>query len=468
MLGRWKMFKNFLKNTKGNVAMIAALTIIPVLAILGGGVDVIRATTTAAEVRSAVDSAVLAAANLDNSQDPETVAREYIAVNLRRPDELLNNLVVNVTVEDSINSRKVEATLTADIDTYFLGLVGMKTLPVRADATAYQALQKLEVALILDISGSMGGSRLRTMKDSATEFVNILLQGDNDETTSISIVPYSTQVNVGGDVWNEFVVSTSRARYNPNESRYNIGSSVRYRLFRFPDERHCLEFENDDFTTDLLPSNDRSSVPSAGSNASLSCPHPDNASLFGENRLDELEGKIDDLSATGNTAIHLGAIWGLRSLSPAYRGVLSGQFDDRPADFDADDTLKFMVMMTDGNPTYQIRPEDPREGIRYNSDIQNVQSTGWINNYLDSNGNVAADLSDDYQIPQLLRTCKLAADNQVIVFTIGFAISDGSEADRLLKACASDGSKYFRVDEADLRDTFEKIANEISKLRLTD
>ena len=51
-------------------------------------------------------------------------------------------------------------------------------------------------------------------------------------------------------------------------------------------------------------------------------------------------------------------MWGARALDPAWRGNLGGSFSDRPASYDDRDTIKILVVMTDGEATAQIRSEE--------------------------------------------------------------------------------------------------------------
>ena len=56
--------------------------------------------------------------------------------------------------------------------------------------------------MVLDISGSMGGSRIANMRSAAREFIDTVIQGDEEAqgVTSISLVPYSATVNLGSQI----------------------------------------------------------------------------------------------------------------------------------------------------------------------------------------------------------------------------------------------------------------------------
>ena len=83
-------------------------------------------------------------------------------------------------------------------------LGGVSTVTVEATAAARQAVSGVEMALVLDITGSMnesdpsGGTKLEALKKASNLLINELY-GD-DETRdgiSVAVVPYNSVVNVG-------------------------------------------------------------------------------------------------------------------------------------------------------------------------------------------------------------------------------------------------------------------------------
>ena len=64
-------------------------------------------------------------------------------------------------------------------------------------------------------------------------------------------------------------------------------------------------------------------------------------------------------------------------------------------------------------------------------------------------------------------TCETAKARGVLIFTIGFQISEGSLAGAILRECATTLSQYYHVEGADLRDTFSSIASQVGDLRIS-
>jgi hypothetical protein len=126
-------------------------------------------------------------------------------------------------------------------------------------------------------------------------------------------------------------------------------------------------------------------------------------------------------------------------------GQVPMQFSNRPAAFEDTDTLKVLVLMTDGNISEQQRPKQynyPRspEGSGGNT----VYQTG-----------AAASTS-------LRRVCQVAKSKGVIIFTIGFYTSSAD-----LTTCASSASHFYNVTGSGISLAFQSIANNIQSLKLT-
>ncbi|MEM6593377.1 MAG: pilus assembly protein TadG-related protein [Pseudomonadota bacterium] len=67
---------------------------------------------------------------------------------------------------------------------------------------------------------------------------------------------------------------------------------------------------------------------------------------------------------------------------------------------------------------------------------------------------------------RLLAACDAAKDEDVIIFTVGFEVSNHS-AD-IMEQCASTENNFFRVEGKELKDAFGKIAGTIQRLKLTN
>lgn len=64
-------------------------------------------------------------------------------------------------------------------------------------------------------------------------------------------------------------------------------------------------------------------------------------------------------------------------------------------------------------------------------------------------------------------SCTATKANGVIVYTIGFEVTEGGNAETQLRACASEASHYYRAEGVNITDAFSSIASNIQALRLT-
>ena len=151
--------RDFASQAEGNVAMMFALSILPILIMVGGAVDFSRATTSKQSLQIVLDNAVLAATNLSNIDDPEEVIEDFVNGNLK--SNLTADVDLKIDVEEFVNGRKISAEAVLPVNTTLLNIIGRKTINVGANSTASQYVLNTEISLALDVSSSMRGSRIR-------------------------------------------------------------------------------------------------------------------------------------------------------------------------------------------------------------------------------------------------------------------------------------------------------------------
>lgn len=466
-----------MRSERGNVAIITALAIVPLLAILGGGVDIVRATTMSARLSAAVDSATLAAANLTNTRDVEIVINEYIDSNFVGQDSVRDSISLSYNADTALNAKTISVSASGHIDTYFLGLFGIRTLPISSASIATQSKTNVEIALVLDISSSMRGNKIANLKVAADSFVRKILEDeDARDVTSISIIPFGGTVNIGETLFNKLAVSTIDADdEDPSESDYTSGTLVENK-FRFSDGDYCIEYVSDDYDDEMMPNNQRGQVPHFWKwwNFHPWCPLDSSSMFMNSNSIDNLTTFLAGMTLSDGTGMDIGTKWGLKALSPNWEGEFGGDFADRPSAY-GEDVLKVLVVMTDGEITHQFRPKDVS--------LNNVHTNRSTNNEADGDGSAnqgdsgnqqtavnkggsATTAQTDQAVGYFRRICDDARSSGTIVYTIGFKIKDGALSDTLMEECASDSSKYYHVEDLDIQSAFDAIATSISALRV--
>lgn len=476
------MLRRFWKNKEGNIAMMSALALVPMMGTLGAGVDFMRASSLSGELQASVDSATLAAANLNNTGDIQAVVDEYVDSNLSHASDFLKTVNVSVDKTVSLNSRTVKVTASGKIQTYFLGLFGIEEIDIDAGSTATQSITNVEIALVLDISSSMKGNKLANLKTASNNFISQMLDEDSIDVTSISIIPFGGTVNIGKEMFEKYSSNPSAAQIDPPKSDYNIGDKLLDEKFLFSDGDYCVEYDSGDFDNSVLKPNGHPQVPHFWKWNKFNpwCPLESSKAVFNSNDKDELTKHITGMTMSDGTGMDIGAMWGLKALSFKWKGKLGGDFKDRPAKYD-EETLKILVVMTDGGITSQFRPKDYSRYSTHSDIDASTAADGagsWVsipNSKKNKNqqtivytGGINTKSNENKAVGYFKRSCDDAQTEGAIVYTIGFKISADSLPDNMLKYCASDLSKYYHVETLDIESAFNSIAASVNALRITD
>lgn len=211
--GLCRLTSRLTSDRGGNVVMIFALVMPALVMITLGGIDLNRITTVKARVQDALDAATLAAArsSYTDPNDLKTVALVALKANLRNAsiEPIADSDVKIVLTENQVvvaDMRVQVKTLVANIVLPPYGKLMDDTLPVSVHSEVNRSSRNIEVALALDITGSMDNcsrncpavSKIAALKAAAYELVDIVVQKQQSPYYSkISLVPYSMGVNVG-------------------------------------------------------------------------------------------------------------------------------------------------------------------------------------------------------------------------------------------------------------------------------
>lgn len=197
----------FARARRGNVAMIFALSLPPLILMTLGGVDIHRASTVRVNLQDALDAAALAAARSPYTTNSEitTVGLAALKANLQAYPEITlredrTTFVLNnegVVVADA----KVDVkTLVANIFLPPYGKFMDDKLPVGAHSEVFRSNKMVEIALVLDNTGSMSGSKLTNTKSAAANLIDRLAAADarsvEPDAVKIALVPFSMTVRV--------------------------------------------------------------------------------------------------------------------------------------------------------------------------------------------------------------------------------------------------------------------------------
>lgn len=192
------MFKRFCKSTSGNFAIMFAILLPVLLAAVGLALDLTNMMKARSDLQNALNSAVLAASRLsDMTGSRQDTFDAFFSTNIaERP--ALAGARATLEIEETVNSIKSKATAEADINLTFGFLFG-PSATVKAASNAFESTAKLEVALVLDNTGSMGSTNMKALIDGSKEVVKSLQKAKTDRPERMiraALVPFVTAVNI--------------------------------------------------------------------------------------------------------------------------------------------------------------------------------------------------------------------------------------------------------------------------------
>lgn len=372
-------FARFWREEDGNTTIVCIYMSLAILLMTGAAIDVMRYESVRTKMQHTMDRAVLAAADLDQKGNPSDVVHDYVE------KAGVGGALTGVTVDEGLNYRTVTATGETDVDTLFMRMSGINSLKAPALSIAEEKISKVEISLVLDISGSMGSpdasgnsTKIATLRSAAKEFIDTVVvpAANATDQTTVSIVPYNATVNLGSTV----------SQYFNLENTHNYSN--------------CAIFDDDEFNSVNITSSETlgrlahfdrySSNENTTSISSPWCPDDDYGEIMvHSSNAQALKDHVDTLGHGGNTAIDLGMKWGAALLSPAVDDVVADMIADghvgnaavnRPASFDDTEAMKIVVLMTDGKNTTQY-------------DLKDHLRTGYSNVWVDDRGTTSK--SDD-------------------------------------------------------------------------
>jgi Flp pilus assembly protein TadG len=212
-----RRLKSLRTAADGQVAMIFGLAAIPVTVAAGMGIDMTQAYIVKVRLTAALDSAALAVGSSNPAKyttaQLTTRMQNYFNANFPATSLVTNPMPLTPTMTvDPNDANIVNFAVSATVPTSFMRIVGINTMTVNASSQMTRGVSGLELALVLDNTGSMlcgdGGnsncsqgvppSHITSLVTYSNEIVNTLFSQSTDiSKLRIAVVPYVTTVNVG-------------------------------------------------------------------------------------------------------------------------------------------------------------------------------------------------------------------------------------------------------------------------------
>jgi Flp pilus assembly protein TadG len=171
----------------GSACLIAAVAV---------AVDVSYLLSRKSNLQDATDAAILAAAISGETEKAEldAIARKAFDENYNfREGEELETFSLTILPENEL-----DLNTRTNKDAILAGFFGKGTLAVNANSATYlMSAKPLDVALVLDRTGSMAGDKMAGLISAASDYMTALEGSGRD--IRVSVVPFSDYVNIGTD-----------------------------------------------------------------------------------------------------------------------------------------------------------------------------------------------------------------------------------------------------------------------------
>ncbi|OYX31007.1 MAG: hypothetical protein B7Y99_10970 [Caulobacterales bacterium 32-69-10] len=192
-----KFLRGFAESQRGAVAVIVAVVLPILVGVTFGAVDFSRAMSSRQVLQDGLDAATLFAARSTAVTDAElqAIGSKAMTANMLN---LHDGALVSVSFVSGDSGQKVIGVAQGVVPTSVLGLVGIGALDLTARTEVMRSSKNLEVALVLDTTGSMRGQNIIDMKAAAADLIDIVVRDAQTPFYSkVALVPYSLAVNVG-------------------------------------------------------------------------------------------------------------------------------------------------------------------------------------------------------------------------------------------------------------------------------
>ena len=453
-----RRIRRFGEDRSGAILPIFAIVVILAIVVGGTGLDFARAINQRQSIARGLDAAMLAVArelSIRNMTSEEI--QSYLNANYEayfgantKGSGTESPIVIDPPKIDT-EARVIEVSARSRVPTYFIHLAGFgpKELNVSVDAEAVYP-KSVEATLVLDVTGSMAGSKISALRNAATSFVNTLVPPDIapiNEKVRIAVVPYASGVNIGTI---RATLATKGA--NATRSSYTECVSERTGAQAYTDASYI--------TASIGPGTQQASymkgyaqpnsaTSSVTSHAGYVCPNAELVPLTLDPGSTSKAGTplhtISKLSANGGTAGQTGIAWGWYTLSPNWSTLWPSE--SKPAAYTDERVLKYMLLMTDGEFNNWFDGPSTIKGTTYD----------WL---VRDYGSESTD--------RALELCAAIKQAGIKIITVGFQIGSNARAKKVMNDCASSSGDYYLADnEAELNARFQAIANQIKSTYLS-
>lgn len=192
--------RRFARARRGAVAVQFAAIALPLAVLSLGLIDVNQASMSKRSLQDALDAAALivAKSDADTNAEADAIGDTALAAQLASMNSNDGTLVSSTFTLGGTGNTTVLADASMSVTPVVANLWLQGNMTIGAHSEVMRASYDLEVALVLDVTTSMAGTKLTDLKAAATSLVDLVVKTSQTPYYSkMSIVPYSNAVNVG-------------------------------------------------------------------------------------------------------------------------------------------------------------------------------------------------------------------------------------------------------------------------------
>lgn len=460
---------SFWQDCHGGTLPLAAGMMLSLVGFTGIALDGARLIYAKDVLQRSLDAGGLAAGHALNLSDMSGDGEDFFNANVAAGGGILKNAAI--TISSSEDDRVLTLSATAEVDATFMSVFGFGTIDVSASTEVTRETRGMELALVMDNTGSMrSGGKMDAMKTAATNLVNSIY--GNDEVNPnlwVGLVPYTATVNIGGHR-TDWLDSASRdaidngdfgptvwkgcveARDGTGDRTDDTPAADPFTIFFYADE-----VDNDWITGSGYDIDESNNAQNNGTGPNLGCgPAITPLTAAKTTVLDAVDEMLP--WHRGGTTSNLGLVWGWRVLSPNWRGLWGGATPaELPLAYDEPFIDKVIVVLTDGQNQFYDHNGGGPQGSDYTAyDRLNVFGYATLND---------ARIEIDSRFAELCTTIKQTG---ITIFAITFGSTPSGTTQNLYRTCASNPSFYFHAPSNDeLQTVFDTIGRQLSNLRLS-
>ncbi len=202
----WHGVRKLLRDQRGNAMFLTAAAVVPIIGIVGSGVDIGRAYMTQLRLQQACDAGVLSGrrAMAAGTYSGTAQAEANKMFNFNMPTGIYGSEGIAFSTQAQ-GTADVIGAASARLPTALMYIFGKDQFNLAVSCTAKLEISNVDVMMVLDVTGSMDNTnsgdsvnRITALKTATMDFFDTLTNADiGDGRLRFGVVPYSSSVNVG-------------------------------------------------------------------------------------------------------------------------------------------------------------------------------------------------------------------------------------------------------------------------------